>query len=384
MGHPHRTLINGGMRAARAAGMLWLLVPASAAAAQWAEAAPRLVWAVPEAARGVPATDGDSVYFLTHRHELVAAEVDTGRLRWRVPVDSTGPTFGSRVVVRGDVVVAGDYDLTGVDRRTGRRLWQFSPPDGGGAGMHLGEPSGDVVFAGSLAGSLHAIDMNTGRPRWRVSVGDPGVTTVYEPVGSHDAVAAAFTDFGPEPAAGLVVVDRETGRIRWRRTVPGSIGASGDPVFAAGQVIVASRDGTIHAFEAATGEPRRVWPGVERLADQQDYRPLAVSDGLVIAGSLSGEVVAHEPGTGRVAWRRAPVLASVAFDILAHDHVVFVPYFSNQIVALRARDGLELWRIGGGASRFRWVPRVDGPRLFASGSGSFSFFRRVGPPPRRR
>ncbi len=372
------------MQAARLAGLLCLIVPASATGTQWAEAAPRLAWSIAEEARGVPAADADSVYFLTHRHELVAAEIGTGRVRWRVSVDSTSPTFGSRVIVHGDVVAAGDYDILGFDRRTGRRLWQFSPTDGGGGGMHLGASAGEAAFSGSLAGSMHAIDLTTGRPRWRVPIGDPAVTTVYEPVASRDVVAATFTDFGAVPAAGVVVAEIETGRVRWRAVVPGSIGASGDPVFAADQVIVPSRDGTIHTFDAATGEARRVWPGIERLADQQDFRPLAVAGPLVIAGSLSGEVVAHEAASGRVVWRRAPTIASVAFDMVAQDGVVFVPYFSNQIVALRARDGLELWRIGGGASQLRWVPYVDGPRVFASGSLSFSFFRRVSPPPGRR
>src|SRR5690606_22036948 len=123
-----------------------------------------------EEARGIPARDPHSVYVLTQKHELVAASVTSGRVRWRVPTDSTGGTFGSRVIVRGDVVVAGDYDLIGVDRRTGSRRWTFSPSDGGGAGLHLGEASGRVVFCGSLAGSLHAVDTETGQPRWSIVV----------------------------------------------------------------------------------------------------------------------------------------------------------------------------------------------------------------------
>ena len=341
-------------------------------------AAPRLVWQLLEPARGIPAHDGHAVYFLSQRHELLAASMTSGRLRWRVPMDATGATFGSRVIVRGDVVVAGDYDLMGVHRRSGRRAWVFAASDGGGSGMHLGEATDDLVFSGSLAGSLHAIVITDGRLRWSLRVGDPASTTVYSPVVRGNLVAASYSDFGSSPFGGVVVADAGTGRMRWRRVVPGSVGASGNAVFAGAVVVAAARDGTIHGFDSASGASLWAMPKVERLVDEQDYRPLAVSGRTLVAGSLSGEVVAHDLFTRRVLWRRTPVAASVAFGIAAQDDVVYVPYFSNQIVALRLRDGAEVWRLGGGTSQFRWVPLIHGPRLLASGANVFSVFRQDG------
>lgn len=348
------------------------------------EGAPRLIWRLVEPARGIPARDGQSVYFLSHEHELIAASVTSGRVRWRIPMDSTGFTFGSRVVVRGDVVVAGDYDLMGVHRRTGRRLWTFTPGDDGGAGMHLGDATRQVAFTGSLAGSLHAVVVSTGRPAWSLEVGDPAETTVYSPVVYNDLVAATFSSFGGAATGGLAVVEIASGKMRWRRQVPGSTGASGNPVFAGKAVVAASRDGTIHAFSTSTGSHLWTWPKVERLGDEQDYRPLVVEGRTVIAGSLSGEIVAHDLLTRRILWRRTPALASVAFNISAHNGVVYVPYFSNEIVALRVSDGAELWRIGGNGAEFRWVPLVEGPLLFASGSRELSLFRHTGPYQRGR
>lgn len=358
---------------------VWFIVAlASSVCASQGEASPRLVWRLAEDARGIPARDAQSVYFLTQRHELMAASVSSGRVRWRVPTDSTGATFGSRVIVEGDMVVAGDYDLIGVDRRTGQQRWRFAPDDGGGTAIHLGDARGGVAFAGSLTGTLHAVDIETGRQRWAVSVGDAASTTVYSPVVSGSWVAASFTDFGPRAAGGVVVADVRTGAVRWRRTVPGSIGASGNPVFAGGAVVVASRDGTLYAFDAGSGKVTWTWPRVEQLRDEQDYRPLAVSGRIVLAGSLSGEVAAHDVMTRKVLWRRAPVVASVAFDMAAHNGVLFVPYLSGQIVALRVHDGVELWRLADQAASFRWLPLVDGPLVFASGSRSLTLYRRDG------
>jgi outer membrane protein assembly factor BamB len=366
-------------RALRVAAMpMAMLMALGSVAATPAAPAPRLLWQLVEPARGIPAQDGHAVYFLSQRHELLAASITSGRLRWRVPMDATGATFGSRVIVRGDVVVAGDYDLMGVDRRSGRRVWTFAAGDGGGSGMHLGEATGDLVFSGSLAGSLHAVAITDGRPRWSLRVGDPATTTVYSPVVRGNLVAASYSDFGSSPLGGVVVADTGTARMLWRRVVPGSVGASGNAVFAGAAVVAAARDGTIHAFDSASGAPLWVLPKVERLGDEQDYRPLAVSGRTLVAGSLSGEVVAHDLLTRRVLWRRTPVVASVAFGVVAHGDVVYVPYFSNQIVALRLRDGAEVWRLGGGASQFRWVPLVHGPRLFASGANVFSAFRHDG------
>lgn len=340
---------------------------------------PRVLWSVNEPARAIPALDGESAYFLSQRHELLAASLATGRVRWRVPMDSTSQTFGSRVIVLGDVVVAGDHGLVGVHRRTGRQLWAFNPSDGGGAGVHLGEASHGLAFAGSLAGALRGIDVVSGRPRWTLPVGSPRETTVFSPVVSGDSVAASFAVFGASGQGGIVVVDRDSGRLRWQRFVPGSTGASGNPVFAGQAVLVTARDGTIHAFDVTSGTPLWVWPKVERLRDEQDYRPLAVSGGTVLAGSMSGEVVAYDLASRRILWRRSPSLSSVAFGIVARDGVVYVPNFSNQIVALRVSNGDELWRIGGAASQFRWVPLVEGPLLLASGSTLLSLFRHSAP-----
>jgi len=361
------------------AGAACLILGAAEVTARPIQVGPRVIWSVNEPARGIPALDSESAYFLSQRHELLAASVATGRIRWRVPMDSTGQTFGSRVIVMGDVVVAGDHGLLGVHRRTGRPLWTFNPSDGGGAGVHLGEASGGVAFAGSLAGALRAIDVLSGRPRWTLSVGAPKQTTVYSPVVSGHSVAASFAVFGGSARGGIVVADRDSGRLLWQRLVPGSTGASGNPVFAGQAVLVTARDGTIHSFDAASGEPLWVWPRVERLGDEQDYRPLAVSAGTVLAGSMSGEVVAHDLASRRILWRRTPSLASVAFGIVARDGVVYVPNFSNQIVALRVSNGDELWRLGGAASQFRWVPHVEGPLLLASGSTLLSLFRHSGP-----
>jgi hypothetical protein len=341
-----------------------------------AASGPRALWHLSLPARGLPAHDAVSAYFLTQNHELVAASLTSGRVRWRLVLDRTSPTFGSRVIVHDETVVAGDYDLTGVDRRTGRRRWEFAAADGGGSGMHLGDAWRGLALSGSLSGVVRGIAMVDGAAKWTVPVGPAATTTVYAPVVSGDQAAVVFTRFGSSPVGGVAVIEPRTGRKRWQWAVPGSAGASGNPAFVDGMVFVASRDGRIHGFDAASGVPRGTLPAVR--PDEQDYRPLAAAGRTLVAGSLTGEVVAWDARSRREIWRQRPSMASVAFNLSVQSGVVFVPYLSNQLIALRLRDGRELWRLGTPAAHYRWVPDVDRVLLLASGSRLISLFRHDG------
>lgn len=374
---------HGALRRCIAAGLLLAIAIATGgAAAPPAAGAPRLVWRIDEPARGIPARDDESVYFLTQHHELAAVGLRDARIRWRVPVDPTAPTFGSRVIVRGDVVVAGDYDLMGVDRATGRVRWVYRPEDGGGAGLYLGASHGALVFSGSLTGALRAIDARTGHVSWQHQLGPPDRTTVFEPVVTGPWLVATYTIFGERATGGLALVDLDSGRLLWQRGVPGSTGASGSPAVTDDSVFAAARDGTIHAFDLVSGEARWTLPPVEDLGGEPDYRPLAARGNLLVAGSLSGEVVAHDVETRRVRWRRPATLYSVGLRLMVTGDVVYVPFGSAEIVALALRDGRELWRIGGRRDEMRWLPLAHDPWLAAAGSRTLALFRLDEPPVR--
>lgn len=373
MGHRYGA-VSGGRRMA-ALLLAGAAIVASGVAASAAGAAPKLVWRIDEPARGVPARDRSSIYFLTRSDELAAVRLSDGHLRWRIPLDVPSPTFASRVIVRGDVVVAGAYDLLGIDKSTGRVRWIFAPEDGGGAGMHLGDARADLVFTGSVSGYLRAIDVRTGRLRWQHQLGLEDDTTVYSPVVSGPWVAATYTVFGGNPVGGLAVADARTGALLWHRQVPGSVAGSGLPAFAGRVVLAASRDGTIHGFDVGSGEALWSLPAVSSLGGDPDYRPVVVSGPLVVVGSLSGEISAWELSTRRLRWRRPSELYSVLFRMTVAGNVVYAPLGSGEVVALRLRDGRELWRIGGVHDRLDWLPLVDGRLLAAAGMRSLAVFQ---------
>lgn len=335
-------------------------------------ATPRSIWRVPDQGRGTPALDLQSAFFLSRRDEIVAVDRHSGHVRWRAGIpDSSGAGTGVHVVATRGVVIAGGQGLVGCDAATGARGWRFMPGEGQSVGCYLGAraSSDGTVFAGSTAGLVYAINPRSGTIRWRTHVGGAS-TVVYWPEVAGDAVMVAFTDFDDPSHSGVATLASTSGRVRWISTLPSSGGTgaprvAGGPVAGESLVAVSGHDGSLHALDLLSG--RGVWslppPRIE-----PDFRSLACAGGVLMAGSLSGDVVAYELATGQERWRSRPVLASVAFALSAGECEVLVPYVSGTLVALAITDGVERWRRGGSGAGFRWPPRVDGRHLFLAGS----------------
>jgi outer membrane protein assembly factor BamB len=142
-------------------------------------------------------------------------------------------------------------------------------------------------------------------------------------------------------------------------------------------VVVASQNGAIHAFDAATGALAWSLPpsASPPLGGSHDYRSLVVAGGSLIAASLSGLVTAYDLASRRERWRRQPVDASVVFGIATDGRTVYVPYLSGRLVALDVVDGAERWRTSDPSSDFSWRPLAAAGRVLASSSsaGFFAF-----------
>jgi outer membrane protein assembly factor BamB len=343
-------------------------------------------WHVAGEGRGTPAATDDDVYFLSKHHELVAIDRHVGRARWtRSTGVSAGFTDGSLVLASRSVIVTGDGDEVMAFDPDGRARWRFTPAGAYGAGLYLGALAEGRVFAGSPSGALYAIDAETGAELWASRIGDRSMT-VFAPAVDGDLVVAGFTRFSSPPEGGLAALDAATGRVRWRisldRPSPDASGAmTGGPLIAGGEIGIAREDGTIQVRDAATGRLRYALPTVGEPAFGSaepivhDFRALAHAGDALIAGSLTGTVIAYDLASGRERWRRSPMESSVAFRLASDEATVYVPYLSGQIVALDALSGRERWRIGSGAGGFVWAPLPAFGHLYvaASRAGFFEF-----------
>ena len=341
------------------------------------------IWHVAGEGRGRPAADWSTAFFLSKRHEVLALHAQSGQVRWRASTGESGDsTNGSGVVLAGDVVAAGDYNIVAFDRATGELRWRFEPDDGYGPGIYLGEATETAMFAGSPAGRLYAIDARAGSARWTAVVKDDGRTTVFQPIADDTAVFAAYTSFTAPNTGGVVALDRATGGERWRAAFPPAserltaTNAAGGPLLFDDVVIATRGDGVIHAFDRADGTIRWVLPGVNLPGRPtvDDFRPLARSGRLLVAGSLTGVVDAYDLNMHEKKWRYSGEMnGSIAFSLGADERSVYVPYVGGRLVALNVADGTERWRTGNFKAGFVWPPASGGDRIYVAGSGAGFF-----------
>jgi outer membrane protein assembly factor BamB len=165
--------------------------------------------------RGV-AVSGDTVYAGAEQDRaangylssgwLVALDKRTGAILWRY---STGTGDEARNVisaptVAGRLLLASDRDgnaAFAVDRFTGQEVWRF-PMDPSYVGpVDAPVVVGDVAYVGSGDTHVYALDLATGRERWRAKL--PAAIEALTVCGG--GVFASYQ--------GLAVLDRATGRV---------------------------------------------------------------------------------------------------------------------------------------------------------------------------
>ena len=159
---------------------------------------------------------------------------------------------------------------------------------------------GDTVILASCAGSVQAVDRSTGDPIW-----------LYDT--KADGPAAQF---------------------------------HGEPLLIDGRVVIPSDgypQGHLYSFDTASGE--LLW----KLAADRGFAttPMPIGE-RIVAVSARGEVVAVDPTSGEVAWRRSPagVLEPLPFvQSPAHSGKrIFIADNKGKIFALDTSTGATLWQ----------------------------------------
>jgi polyvinyl alcohol dehydrogenase (cytochrome) len=207
--------------------------------------------------------------------------VDAQRRRVYV---ATGDNYTAPLSAYSDSILALDAD-------TGRVLWAYQArrdawnvscimpgkancPDDAGPDHDFGAPpvlatSADgqrFLLAGQKSGTVYGLDPDTGRLRWKTSIGRGGAGggISFGMAAAGGRVFAPVTDYGfpgdPPGTPGLYALDIKTGRVLWRfqsdlcQTAPGCLnGFGGAPVAVGGLVLDGGDDGKVRALDAATG-----------------------------------------------------------------------------------------------------------------------------------
>src|SRR2546422_4842900 len=113
-----------------------------------------------------------AVYVGSSKGELLAIDLETGKLRWKYATGEAGFIGESSPAVSDGVVFVGDLAglVHAVDARDGKRLWTFKTD---GEGKSSAAVAGDMVLVGSYDTYLYALDRRTGKPRWKLQTDGP-------------------------------------------------------------------------------------------------------------------------------------------------------------------------------------------------------------------
>jgi outer membrane protein assembly factor BamB len=322
-----------------------------------------------------PAVDNGAVFAASDKGELLAVNLDTGRQIWmkklKLPL-SAGPAAGSGLVVVG----SSKGSVIAFDGATGRELWRTRVNS-----ELLSTPAiGDkVVVMRSVDGRLHGFDSKSGKELWSVEQQVPRLSLrgTAIPVISREEAVSGF-DNGKVMAVNLSTGDTvwdtalasPHGRTELDRLVDidSAVHVVGDNVFAAG-------------FQGRTAmlalDSGQIW----WAHDMSSYRGLAVDEEYLFVTQSDGIVVALRQRDGSEVWRNdklkrrglsTPAVTSTAIAIA--DYQGYLHWLDKGTGELVARQRVAKFRVSNPPVA------VQNTVVVLTDAGNLAAFRATPPP----
>ena len=305
------------------------------------------------------------------RESVVAArrglELDSGDRR-AIVIPAAAPQPDWPMAGGGPTHAVGNVAVSGL-----QRSWRSSIGDGGGYRARItAQPvvADGRVFTMDSDGQVSAFDAGSGSRLWRADTqGDEDRSTN---IGGGLAVVGGVL-YATTGRAEALTLDPASGRIGWRKPL-GSPARSG-PTVAEGRLHLTTLDDRLVALSAADGE--RVWSyqATNTSTTVLAQAAPAVSEGLVVAGFGSGDLVTVRSDSGVLAWSdslasargrnsRVDLSAIRALPVVDRGRVYAIG-IGGLMVALDLRSGRRLWErdVGGGET-----PWLAGDWLFVQTS----------------
>src|ERR1700676_2030889 len=284
-----------------------------------------------------PAVDNGVVFAASHKGEVLAASLDTGRHIWvkklKIPI-SAGPGAGAGMVVVGSSKGA----VVALDGATGRELWRARLNSELLSAPAIGD---EVVVIRSVDGRLHGLDAHSGKELWSVEQQVPRLSLrgTATPIIAKEIAISGF-DNGKVMAVSLhsgdtvwdTALASPHGRTELDRLVDidSAVRTVGDNVFAAG-------------FQGRTAmlalDSGQVW----WAHDMSSYRGLAVDADNLFVTESEGAVCALRQRDGSELWRTqklklrrlsTPVLTSTAVAVADFQgYIHWLDKVSGELVA---------------------------------------------------
>jgi polyvinyl alcohol dehydrogenase (cytochrome) len=164
------------------------------------------------------------------RPGLAAADVPRLKVKWAFAYPGA-QTWGQPVVVGGRVFVADTVDTVyALDAQTGCTVWTIKPGAAVRSAISIGQGEGGkaVAYFGDMAGSMHAVDADSGHELWKVKVDDhPLARMTGSPVLAGDRLLVPVSSLEEGAASqaayecctfrgAVLALDPESGKVLWK------------------------------------------------------------------------------------------------------------------------------------------------------------------------
>ena len=260
--------------------------------------------------------EGDTVYAAGEKGDIEAFKLQTGHREWETRTKM--PLGGAVGFGDGKIVVGStDGDVVALDARTGQRLWSTNV-----AAEILAAPavSPKLVLVRGVNGKLHALAMADGHELWQ----------------QQQSVPKLSLRGTASPA------------------IVGDVAVTG---FDNGRVVATSLSDGASVWETQLQIPAGK-TDIDRLADV-DTRAQIIDNDIYVVG-FQGKVAMMALDSGQIWWSHdTSSYRGVALD----QDTVYVSTAAGEVVALKRRTGIEVWRQKGIAHRGLSGPAVAGDAI---------------------
>lgn len=278
------------------------------------------------------------------------------------------PKFATPPLFVCDTVVVGSDDgwLYALEASTGKTRWKHRVGESINGTANWLEPEGErgfsVLVISQADGSLHRIDLSSGKAIWvsqpaARSDGSPGVGRDFAVFGSCDT-ALHFLSTPNGAVIGKIALSGDG-------QVAGGVAVSGDLVFAG------DRGGSIVCADAR--QNRIVWSN--QVARGEAFATPAITVDRVVAGSNDGSVYCLVRDDGRKVWS-FDAGDNVLSPVVAGDKVIVSA--GGTLYVLGLKDGSKLW-VAKAGDTISSPAVVSGSIIVGTDDGFVVMYGTVGP-----
>jgi len=302
---------------------------------------------------------GEEAVYVADLEHVRALDVDSGAELWRYPEDRGGPFYtvtllpGKALFVTSQERVGGGLFaqpqgvLRALEIDGSRVLWEFT--EAKGEYVAPGSVGEDILVIGNGDGNVYALNVTDGSSAWAQPF-HTGSRVWAAPLILSDTVYIASLDHN------LYALDLQTGRERWRFTAEGAM--VGPPLARDDRLYIGAFDGRLYAIRREDGA--LVWTASFDDGQRWVWGSPATDGASIFAADVEGTAYAVDVETGAERWRRTlqePVRLGLAFD--PEGGLLLAAGNAGTLYALDPTDGHIRWSQPGNGQIGSMILRGD-------------------------